>query len=396
MEASGISTRRPERLDALTALRFIAATATVLHHSRGHFGVSPHFLAPFNLAQGVSFFFVLSGFILAHVYPKLKPADTPRFLLARLARVWPAHIATLLLLFVLLPDNLHHTMRPGDSPGPVALLLNLTLTHAWNPIRENYLSFNAVSWSISTELGLYILFLLLIPRWSRTWWYKLPLSLAVVAGMILLARSELADIGNLTPMNILYVSPFARLFEFTLGMTAALAFGWLRPRARLGLFRGACLELLALGLVLWPAYNTVEWGTRAAALPWVGRWGAVWLVNGGVTCLGFAAFIVVIALGRGPLARLLSLRAPVLLGELSFSIYLVHQVYIRYYDANSATFASLSHEAAYAGFWVATLLTSYLMWRGVERPCRRYIVGLGRRTARAASTEPSAPASAAW
>ena len=55
-----------KKLDALTSLRFIAATMIVFYHMKGFalFGFS----GPSFLAQGVSFFFVLSGFILAYVY----------------------------------------------------------------------------------------------------------------------------------------------------------------------------------------------------------------------------------------------------------------------------------------------------------------------------------------
>jgi peptidoglycan/LPS O-acetylase OafA/YrhL len=51
------------RLDALTGLRFFAALAIVIHHTFR--------LPEWPLPQSVSFFFVLSGFILAHVYPEL-------------------------------------------------------------------------------------------------------------------------------------------------------------------------------------------------------------------------------------------------------------------------------------------------------------------------------------
>lgn len=59
-----------QKLDALTSLRFFAAGAIVLHHISGTMGIPR--IEGYNLAQGVSFFFVLSGFILLYVYPHLE------------------------------------------------------------------------------------------------------------------------------------------------------------------------------------------------------------------------------------------------------------------------------------------------------------------------------------
>src|SRR5688572_14217791 len=67
-----------ERLDALTSLRFIAAAMIVFNHSALYFGFRYGWLDPLRLEQGVSFFFVLSGFILAHVYPTLSWRSAPR------------------------------------------------------------------------------------------------------------------------------------------------------------------------------------------------------------------------------------------------------------------------------------------------------------------------------
>ena len=93
-----------KRLHALTALRFVAAFMIVLHHSRG-VSLLPTNTAFFGLElyQAVAFFFVLSGFILTYVYPKFDSwNDRGRFLFARFARIWPAHVASFILLVLLM------------------------------------------------------------------------------------------------------------------------------------------------------------------------------------------------------------------------------------------------------------------------------------------------------
>ena len=61
-----------QKLDVFTSLRFFAAVMIVVYHSNGLFGFSKDRIPILEWCQGVSFFFVLSGFILAYVYPKLE------------------------------------------------------------------------------------------------------------------------------------------------------------------------------------------------------------------------------------------------------------------------------------------------------------------------------------
>src|SRR5690242_19654398 len=98
IDLSTTSVAAQKKLYALTSLRFVAAALIVLGHSQGTFGIPKDAWAPFVMSQGVSFFFVLSGFILTYVYPSLKLFGIRRFLLARFARIWPAHITAFILL----------------------------------------------------------------------------------------------------------------------------------------------------------------------------------------------------------------------------------------------------------------------------------------------------------
>jgi peptidoglycan/LPS O-acetylase OafA/YrhL len=194
------------RLDALTGLRFLAATAIVLQHSRGTF-LGDDILRPWPLDHGVSFFFVLSGFILTYVYPELPTAGSIRsFFLARAARIWPAHLATLALAGAMLVG--------WSTPGPLAA--NVLLIQAWIPLPNYYFSYNAASWSLSTELGFYLLFPLLIWRFAERWWWLLAAAAALVLGLIAL------PLTHASAHALLYISPLGRLFEFVLGMATAL------------------------------------------------------------------------------------------------------------------------------------------------------------------------------
>jgi peptidoglycan/LPS O-acetylase OafA/YrhL len=140
------------RFDALTGLRIVAAGMIVAHHSRGLIPVPSY-----ALGQGVSFFFVLSGFIIAYAYPRLDgKGEILSFLVTRIARIWPAHFAALVLVILLLQMPLDRTF-----------VANALLLHGWLPSWPWYFSYNAPSWSISTELFFYIAFPVLIFQWKK-------------------------------------------------------------------------------------------------------------------------------------------------------------------------------------------------------------------------------------
>ena len=128
-------------LPALTGLRFVAASAIVVFHiSYGNIFRLPIPLFGNNetilLAQGVSIFFVLSGLILTYVYPKLKTgAAVCHFLVSRIARIWPAHIAAIALLLAIL--GFAGSGLTAEE-GTLKLLVDAAMLHAWIPTPGYY------------------------------------------------------------------------------------------------------------------------------------------------------------------------------------------------------------------------------------------------------------------
>ena len=145
-------------LDALTGLRFVAAFAVFLFHSRERFHVDSWRLGTLGSAA-VAFFFVLSGFILTYVYGETLKRDALRgFFVARFARIWPVHVATLVLFIVVLRGE----SIPVDGWEVVSTIQQLFLLQTWSSNLEDVLQLNGVSWSISVEFLFYAL------RCSRT------------------------------------------------------------------------------------------------------------------------------------------------------------------------------------------------------------------------------------
>lgn len=309
------------KLDQLTALRFFAALMIVVHHSAEIFGIKA---AGINWGQGVSFFFVLSGFILAYVYPRLDSrSEVLRFWRARIARIWPAYLVCFALGHLLL-------RYPWDTSTALA---NLLMLQAWIPLSAYYFSYNAVSWSVSTEALFYLAFPLLIYKWTDYWRIKLVGAAIFLVFLIYLTNSfDLPGYGDpnngssgflITQHGLIYINPLSRIFEFMLGMaTAAL---WLRngrpsvPRIRATVFEVSALLLCAASM----AYsNNIAYFAQQTTF---GSAGALWVVHSG-SLFSFALLIFVMATGAGWLSMALATPLFVLLGEISFSLYLVHQI----------------------------------------------------------------------
>ena len=145
-------------LRALTSLRFVSALMIVVYHAPALMAWPWATSRPDMLLHGVSFFFVLSGFILTHVYAGSAPVAARPFLQARFARLWPIHALAILILAATVPTHSVTFDGPGLLDKWVVLVVNLALMHAIVPITAYVFSWNAVSWSISTEVFFYMAF----------------------------------------------------------------------------------------------------------------------------------------------------------------------------------------------------------------------------------------------
>ncbi len=363
------------RLDQLTSLRFFAAAMIVVLHMQvlGLFGIRTAGVA---WGQGVSFFYVLSGFILLYVYPSLE-ADgaTARFWRARIARIWPAHLATLVLGFWLL------SYRWETETA----LANLFMVQAWIPLSKYFFSYNAVSWSISVEFLFYLAFPLLVRNFNGNWWVKLAIAGAVV--LVLAVSSDLWSLPRfgsqedgsaatlVTREGLLVNNPLPRLFEFIFGMCVALAWRKNRPSDAVWPATGrelGVIALCALSVRFTPAIAN-WWQHSLHGSPGL----AVWFTHSG-SMFAFGLLIYVMAQGRGWVSRGLAHPVLVLLGEISFSIYLIHQILLIFWRTHLTSAMPLPDSALLGAFVAILLLASYLMWVYVEMPARRLIVGRAR------------------
>jgi peptidoglycan/LPS O-acetylase OafA/YrhL len=296
---------QPTYFFALESLRGIAALIVVCFHARW---TNPITTLEFvqNGPLMVDFFFVLSGFVIYHSYgDRLKSgSDVARFTWLRLGRLYPLHLACLLVFLAFEIGK-----WPLDQPAFItnnkfALVSNLLLIHALGVQKK--LTFNYPSWSVSAEFYTYLLFALLrllLP--SRR-------SFVLVAiGVVAISAATLLAVGKFRLMDAAQDWGLIRCTgEFFLGILTYHAYSALRTRLPAWVASG----LLSKTLPLVALIATIAFLSQ----PLFGTWSFAFPLFG-------AALILTVVLTSGsPIVDLLQARPFRWLGKVSYSIYMVH------------------------------------------------------------------------
>jgi peptidoglycan/LPS O-acetylase OafA/YrhL len=373
----GVSTQsthsvREPKLNALTALRFFAASMIFIGHTTALAPANrPNYTDGFALWQGVSFFFVLSGFILAYVYPNIKsPAQAGRFLLARFARIWPTHLVAFVVTLFLVPQCVH-------IPDAIAAAVtNLCMVQVWTLNETLAGSFNKVSWTISVELFFYVCFPFLIKDFERpfkTRWICLG-ALALSFGLLCTIPFFPNCSGyNFSEAVFIGFNPLSRLLEFILGLVICRAFVKKTIFSEMKPVPATVLEVFSLALVaaaiclprLWPVES-------ASGLTYVLR---SWALDmGGAPAYG--ALIFLMANERGYIAKFLTNKLFVWLGEISFSLYMFHLSIIFFLLKFQPSFSNQPDWVFPIVAFLICLCVSHLNYKLIETPCRRAIMSL--------------------
>ena len=356
-------------LHAITGLRAVAALLVVLYHYDD--GVLSA-RAPWAGALigrgyvGVSFFFVLSGFILTYVYADgdraWNAARRRAFWVARVARIYPVYALALALTapgFVVAVLALPPT--EAAARGIASAVTTPLLVHAWTPWTSTL--WNFPSWSLAVEAFAYALFPLVVPRlWGRPGAVLVGAALGLWAvGLAVPFAVEAAGGRAGVPFAAAFAmsAPLVHLPQVLVGACAG-ALVLRAPRASAGVRAGAWDVAAAAVAVL-----TV--GLLASGVPLLRT-----PLNGGLLAPAFAALAY--ALARAPAgvwARTVGSAPMRWLGEASYAIYLlqlpVYQL-LGPFGRLGLERGTGRHLAAYLAVLVGV---SALVVRVVERPARR-------------------------
>ncbi|MET9027902.1 acyltransferase [Nocardia sp. NPDC004168] len=358
-----------KRLPSLTGLRFFAAFSVFVFHVMLPASPIPPY-KPVNLFAdpdiaydaawvvgkagflGVSFFFVLSGFVLTWSW---KPGSSKlQFIRRRVVKIFPNHLTLWVASMVL--------FAAAITPWK-AWLPNLFLIHAWFP--QNYINagVNTPSWTLSCELLFYVLFPFLIPGVlrieSKYLWYCAAAMVAGICVIVLLTAFVIpsSEKSELTPIPVLqlwfgYLFPPSRLFEFFLGVFVARIVQegrWIRVPL------WASLAAVVAGYVV-AMYTPFYVGfVLATAVPL-----ALLIGSAAQSDLDGAS-------------RFLSSRLMVRLGEISFAFYICQGVTLFYVrrTMDAATFSAPVAVSLIVALFFLNILAAWSLFTFVESPAMR-------------------------
>jgi peptidoglycan/LPS O-acetylase OafA/YrhL len=353
------STESPprNRLDSLTGLRFVAAFAVLTDHLPAFIPVTaPYIGSPLGV-EGVSFFFILSGFVLtwSHSSRNLRQYARRRF-----ARVYPIYLLAVLAGFAVIAFYAQvdaTSLLPTQTFGETLRLV--TMTQMWIPGQLSS-GVDGPTWTLSVEFFFYLCFPLLIlaaVRLSRTQRRVLAIALIVaeVVGYVVLRHATMTSMTYW----LTYVMPPLRMVEFFLGIIAALE---VREGVRIPL----SLALLVVGFAQW-----WEWQSP--------------LGHGEVTPLAFgpALLPLVLLIMAAASADLRSRRTGlngrllVKLGVWSYALYLFHwlvlYVYLRPEGITWPSFMVGHFWRYFVVYASSTVLVAAIVYELIERPVERWI-----------------------
>jgi len=340
------SHRKP--LPALTGIRFIAAMQVVFFHFGASFALrhsSTRLLGNF-LANGwiaVSFFFMLSGFILSYTYTGQieQPGGKRRFWEARFARIYPVYLLSLLLM---LPFQKH---LPLGVAAAVVLM-----AQTWNPVHPEISGdWNLTAWTLSVEAFFYLLFPFVLPLLQRLSDRILRATLTLLLLLMVCGHTMTHSIEPMS-RRFLIPLPIFRLPEFVAGVTLGLLFLRRKGTGRSSI--GVYVSLLATAVVL---------------LVFRDRW-LSWIA------VPYALLIYGLAAWDSKVARLLGSGSFVLLGGASYAVYLL-QMPVRSWvhlaltgNWNLAVDHSGMDAVLSPALLVGVSILAFLFW---EEPARKWL-----------------------
>jgi peptidoglycan/LPS O-acetylase OafA/YrhL len=370
----GAPVRRPA-LPALTGIRSLLALTILLFHFTPNgltWAAHPRFtLYPIiNIGYVfVSFFFIISGFILSYNYAQRPGGVNPLdFWMARASRLYPIYLLTMIISIPMLFVEWHARSHVQFVIGAITTPL---LIQGFFPRLATF--WNTVSWTLSCEVVLYLLFPWLLKiRLPRSCGKLVAIGVGLwILGLVphtiylLTNPDHLAHAPDRYSMGVyldfLKYTPLPYLCTFLVGLTV----GKLHEQAKLGVRGRMIVGLCGFAAVWFCCYHL------SAQLPYL-------LIHGGLLTPAFAAIILGLA-GPSPLARVFSIKPLVTIGSATYCLYLVH-----------FNLFQLIHEhhwperlhVTWADPWISyvfVVLVAMAMRKWVEYPFQRAIGGWWRR-----------------
>ncbi|CDH03048.1 acyltransferase family protein [Xenorhabdus bovienii] len=358
------------QLPSLTSLRFFAALMVFFYHvsSEKIFSTDIQneiFRKIFSNAgsMGVTFFFCLSGFILA--WSQNRQEKYSIFILKRIAKIYPNHIITLVFAFILIFFN--KPLLPGGE-NTSGLSESIFLIQSWSTNPYVFISMNGVSWTLSCELFFYLTFPFFVSIFSKlntsTKYLLLIIFIIIIWSIPFL--SYFIPKENVLPWNhkpaysywLVYIFPATRLFEFLCGVLVCLLFKdkkLLVINVKLSLMFVIVFYFISLNISYLYTYASINI----------------------IPCL-----MIILSFAHNDSKQkntILSNRFFIFLGEISFSFYLVHRMVIMYTPDKLIYLIDIYNIPIISIIilWFSlSILLSYFLYKMIELPVVNIVRGM--------------------
>lgn len=294
---------------------------------------------------GVAFFFILSGFVLAHAYKgrtvigqpsTTKRGEYMRFIIRRLSKIYPLHLICLLAAIILKLSLF------------AAVVSNVFLLQAWIPLSGWYFSGNAVGWCLSDFLFFYAMFPLLNKQFTNN---RRRFILTFIVLTIVYSFSAYFIPSNFVD-GIMYINPFTRILDFTFGMVLFGIYDTIDRKK---------LQLNVVDVLFWLSLSIAMWYLFPSRY--------------NLSLLWWPSIALLILYSTIKQNRLLALRPLVEFGDVSFSFYLIHVLAIQYIDLlfEKTGIPDINPFIRLTVIFTVVVAVSFLIHRGFVIPIEKYI-----------------------
>lgn len=305
-------------IDVLTSLRFFAILLIYFHHLSYPGGLGP---------PAVTFFFVLSGFIIAYSsggrFLSLDLNEFKGFYIKRLSKVYPLHILT---FFISLPI----VYVTKFETNFFSAFLNIFLLQSYFPIGIQVFSFNALAWFLSDIVFFYFLTPFLLSglqkiqvRENRSLLLLLLLFVFACEAMFAYLVNSKMEAYSMS-WWLFYISPWMRIFDYSAGLIAGLIFVFIKINS------SKIDSQTAASKILFSLLEAMALAVFAGSIYY-----SRFITNGSFLMSAYYVpfsiiLVFVFSFQKGALSWFLTRNSFIYLGSLSFTFFMLHQIVILY------------------------------------------------------------------
>lgn len=342
------------RIEQLTFTRFIAAISIVIFHYGQNSILFNNQYVDFIFKQanvGVSYFFILSGFVMIIAYRGQEKINFLEYIKNRLARIYPVY---LLAIFIILALKIFRNINITD------LFLNIFMIQSWFP--QKALTINFPGWSLSVELFFYVTFPFLINKVYAKQKLKNNTIWIILFWLISQTVFYLITHNNLKipyyEIKDIFYNPFMHLNEFLIGNLAGLLFITKLKNKQKNYLPFIILLIFSLIFLL--------------------KFPIGLDFHNGFLAIIFVPLILLISLSNDKITKIFSNNKFVFLGEISFGLYILQvPVWMIFSDYRMEKYFSLNKESDFTSSFIIRLfillILSSLSYIYFEKPLRNKI-----------------------